>query len=111
MKSEKEVFYKNRGVERNKKPLKNIVYKVELLTADKLKSKIIDPENEKYCYKDQGIISLLWKYQSDNHWNYHGWITPEDLKERIGTQWSAFCQGRREFIIQRRLNGNNIKKI
>lgn len=106
MKSDKEIFYKNRGVERNKTPLKNKVYWVEV---SKLKDNVDLEEWEPYKYED-GYLILLWAYQNDDHRNWHGPVTPDELKELLGNQWSKFRQGRREFIIQRRFDGKNIKK-
>lgn len=66
---------------------------------------------KQYHFKDLGIIVLNWKYQGDSTWCFHGYVTPEELRNRIGEkQWAKFCQGKREFIIQRRIDGKNISK-
>jgi hypothetical protein len=111
MKSEKETFYANRGVERNKTPLKNIIYTVEIVS---LKNPEDSEKYQKYMFKDLGYLSLLWcydtKYERECK-NMHGLITPDELKQRIGEkQWSKFCQGKREFVIQRRIDGKKKKK-
>lgn len=105
--------FANRGVPRNKKPLKNIVYQIEV---SQLKSSLISEEKEKYAqykYKEEGYLILYWWYESKNPMrNWHGFITPDELKELIGSkQWGKFVnQGKREFVIQRRENGKNIPK-
>lgn len=102
----------NKGVARNKKPLQNIVYIIEL---SQLKEGI-DPERfEQYRFKDKGYIVLKWQlehaYNRDDSANWHGFITPDELKELIGVkQWSKFCNGKREFVNQRRIDGKNIGK-
>lgn len=98
----------NLGVERNKKPLKNIVYEVEL---SQLKNTANIESYEKYKFKDLGYIVFYWYYQSKNYIkNFHGFITIDELKKFIGNdQYSKFCQGKRVFIIQRRINKKNIK--
>lgn len=108
-----EKYYANRGVERNKKPLQNIIYKIEISTSDSISDK---EGYNKYKFKELGYLHLSWQYEKtynrDKYMNWHGFITPEDLKEKLGnTQWSKFCQGKRIFIIQRRVDGNNIKNV
>lgn len=89
---EKNKYFANKGLKRNKKPLKNIIYKFESPLYN---------EAIYYCY---------WKYQSINMiWISKGVMTEDEIKEIIGEkQWSKFCQGKREFIIQRRINNKNI---
>lgn len=100
--------YANRGVERNKKPLHNIVYKVEV---SQLKNDVDKTDYEKFKFKDLGYLILLWKYEGGDANFYHGLIEPDKLKLFIGEkQWSKFCQGKREFIVQRRIDGRNIPK-
>ena len=111
MKSDKETFYANRGVERNKTPLKNIIYKVDVIQLKNPE----DIENyQKYMFKDLGYLYLLWRYDTKSQLdilNIHGLVTPDELKQRIGEkQWSKLCQGKREFTIQRRIDGKNIPK-
>jgi len=104
-------YFANRGVARHKCKIANIIYKLEIipLTGDyNLKL------NEKYKFKNLGYLSLLWtKHKADKNekfdWKLHGFITVDELKKRIGQkQYSKFCQGKREFIIQRRIDGNNV---
>lgn len=107
----KSKYFANRGVERHKHPIANIIYKVEIT---KLKDNTDLTKFEEYKFKDLGYLTLLWtKNKADRNgefqWNWHGFITIDELKERIGEkQYCKFCQGKREFIIQRRINGNNI---
>lgn len=109
MKSEQSTFYANRGVERNKTPLKNILYRIII---HQLKEGTAEGNFIQYKFKDLGYLVLEWKHEDKNDiWNFHGFVTPEGLKERLGEkQWSKFCQGKREFTIQRRINGKNIPK-
>lgn len=78
--------YANAGVSRNKKPLKNIVYSVEI---SQLKSDADPAQYTQYLFKELGYLVLLWWYESSNPLkNYHGFITPDDLKELLGDkQW------------------------
>lgn len=102
-------YYANKGVERNKKPLKNIVYEIEL---SQLKLDTDKTQYEKYKFKELGYLVLLWWYEQKNPTkNWHGFITPDYLKELLGVkQYAKFCQGKRNFIIQRRIDGKNIPK-
>ena len=96
--------YANKGVRCNKKPLKNIVYKV-------LVTQILNPSTymEQFRFKDLGWLLLHWKYENDRIWCQHGFITIDYLKQLIGErQYAKFCQGKREFIIQRRVNNKNL---
>ncbi len=109
-------IHANKGVERNKKPLQNIVYNIEV--SQKLKDSVTPEELEKYDkykFKEEGYLVLRWGYQKGinrgDSMNWHGFITPDDLKEKIGAnQWGKFCQGKREFVVQRRMDGKNTKK-
>lgn len=98
--------YKNKGVKRNKKPLKNIIYKVEVI---QLKDPTDYERYEQYKFKDEGYLVLSYQYQNDRTTSSHGFITVEYLRELIGEkQYSKFCQGKREFIMQRRIDGANL---
>lgn len=107
----KSKYFANRGVKRHKHPIANIVYKIEI---SQLKDDTDITQFEKYKFKDLGYLTLLWtKHKADKNgefqWNWHGFITVDELKERIGEkQYCKFCQGKREFIIQRRVNGTNV---
>lgn len=97
--------YANRGVERNKKPLKNIVYEIELA---QLNDDIDKNKYKKYKFKELGYLTLVWHYEEKNPIKNWGVITPEELKQKIGVkQYAKFCQGKRKFIIQRRIDGKN----
>lgn len=45
----------NYGIERNKKPLRNIIYNIEVL---QLKENVDNIEYEKYKFKDLGYLCL-----------------------------------------------------
>lgn len=105
-------YFANRGVERNKHPIANIVYKIEI---SQLQNVVDKTGYEKYKFKDLGYLYLYWTKnkatKGEFNWYGHGFITIEELKSRIGEkQYCKFCQGKREFIIQRRINGRNIAK-
>lgn len=107
----------NKGVERNKKPLQNIVYRIEVSKNPDNLSEEESKKYEKYKFKEEGYLVLNWEYQKEFNKNggrsmkWHGFITPEDLKDLLGNkQWAKFCSGKREFIIQRRIDGKNVKK-
>lgn len=102
-------YYANRGVERNKTPLKNLVYEIEF---SQLPTIVDKTPYEQYKFKDLGYLVLLWWHEENPPMkNFHGFVTPESLKKRIGEkQWSKFCQGKRTFVIQRRIDGKNIPK-
>jgi hypothetical protein len=111
----KNKYYANIGVERNKKPLQNIIIIVEVKPMRNDVSEETKSEYEKYKFKDLGYIT--WssgreqEYNKHNFIGWHGFITPEDLKLRLGEkQWAKFCQGKRKFVIQRRIDGKNISK-
>jgi len=105
----KDKYYANKGVARNKKPLRNIVYEIEL---SQLKSDTDKTQYEKYKFKELGYLVLHWWHEEKNSTkNWHGFVTPDYLKELLGAkQYAKFCQGKRNFIIQRRIDGNNITK-
>jgi hypothetical protein len=90
--------FANRGVARNKKPLQNICYRIEEMTS---------PEGET-------VYHLYWGYERELNrrgtWSFHGRVTIDDIKKRLGSQWAKFRQGRRQFIVQRRIDGRNIPK-
>lgn len=111
-------YYANKGAERNKKPLQNKVYFIELSQLKGIKKEELEVEKEKYAkykFKELGYLVLNWQYEKllNKHksWNFHGFITPEKLKEVLGDkQWAKFCNGKRTFVIQRRIDGKNISK-
>ena len=109
MKTDKATYYANRGVARNKRPLKNIVYVVNI---SKLSPVVDEQKYEQFRWRDEGFLILSWYFQEpDPIQNWHGFITPEDLKTLLGqTQWAKFTQGKRLFIEQRRENGRNLPR-
>ena len=107
--------FANRGVERNKKPLKNIIYTFEVKPLKEGPTLLEDirrkVEYAEYRFKDEGYIVSLSELQGSGIRYWNGFIHPQDVRKIIGDkQWSKFCQGKREFIIQRRINGKNVKK-
>lgn len=106
---EKKKAIVNSGVERNKKQLRNIVYEVEVV---QLKPDADKTKYEQYRFKELGYIVLFWWYEGKDYTKcLHGFITPQYLKELIWEkQWAKFCNGKRQFIIQRRIDGKNIPK-
>lgn len=108
-------IHANSGIKRNKKPLQNIVYRVVIL--NELKDCNLDSplnKSEEFLLKDTGYLVLYSQYEKQldikpNTWNFHGFITPDKLKEILGLkQWSKFRQGQRIFTIQRRNDGKNL---
>jgi len=103
-------YFANKGLKRTKSALPNIIYKIEIT---QLKSDANVAYFEPYKFKDLGYMVLSWTNQKadsfgEYSWYWHGFITIDELKRYIGTnQYSKFCQGKREFIIQRRVDGNN----
>ena len=86
-------IYANRGVARNKKPLRNIQYRFENAK----------PEN------DEERFLLLWRYEGRSPWCFVGPKSPEFIKGILSPkQWCRFRQGVREFTIQRRIDGHNV---
>ncbi len=104
--------YANKGVERNKKPLENIVYKITVSNKSAYNFEKFQP----YNFKELGYLILFWQYEKQYNeeptvMNWHGLIAPDELKKRLSKkQWDNFCQGERIFIIQRRIDWKNIKK-
>ena len=89
-------IHANRGVERNKKPLQNILYKIENRTVN-----------------DELKHILYWAYVKDFHrheiWFLHDYVESEGIRARLSAkQWCKFCRGDRNFVIQRRVNGRNV---
>lgn len=110
-KGDKETFYANRGVERNKKPLKNQLYRFIVGPLKKGLDEEWVKSMEQYKFKDQGYIVMEWSMQGWDYWNWHGYVTPDQVKVYIGEkQWAKFCQGKRDFVVQRRIDGKNTKK-
>jgi hypothetical protein len=102
-------IYANKGIPRNKKPLKNIVISVKFLA--KLDNEALTLDCQKYKFKDLGYLGVSEAYENSRIKScYHFW-TPEKLKSKLTVkQWAKFCNGCREFVIQRRIDGHNIKK-
>lgn len=105
-------YYANKGVERNKRPLQNIFMSIKLIELPK---NFNEDNYSSFKFKDLGYIT--WGSAYEKNYNkgesltLHGFITPDDLKEKLGlNQWNKFCQGKREFIIQRRIDGKNKKR-
>jgi len=104
--------FANKGVKRNKTPLQNIVIEIRVGKFKEDNYSDIVKFLEKYKYKDLGYLVWFSDYKKDYNGVYcrfcHGYITPEELKEKLGVkQWMKFCNGKRKFIIQRRVNHKN----
>jgi hypothetical protein len=101
----KSKYFANVGVERNKRPLQNIVYFI----------------TDRDCHGNQ-VYCLYWAYERDLNssggtdgrgggMNFHGGVTEEQIRARLTPkQWSKFRQGERNFVKQRRVDGRNVKK-
>jgi hypothetical protein len=110
-KTEEQTKYANKGVPRNKRPLSNMCYSVEICA---LREDADLEKYEKYKFKDLGYLRLTWWYETSFRplKFSHGFIEPDKMKTLIGEkQWGKFCQGKREFIIQRRVDGKNVPKL
>lgn len=84
----------------------NIIYKIDLI---QLNADINKERYKEYKFKELGYMLLLHKLIDEKQYKYHGFITVDELKDRIGQkQYNKFCQGKREFIIQKRINNKNI---
>lgn len=109
-------YFANRGVARNKSRLPNLRIKVEIRKelSDMSDEDLIERYRD-YKFKDEGYINVLWTKSLDYKgqepvWNLGTSVNVLKLKEILGTKrWSKFCQGKREFIIQRRVDGRNVK--
>ena len=79
-------------------------YKIDLvnLTEDTNKSNF-----EPFKFKDLGYLVLYWAKKNSKLFHYHGFVTPEYIKELLGAeQWRKFCNGKREFVVANRIDGN-----
>jgi len=103
----------NYGIERNKKPLANIIYTIEVVSPTQLKPSTDLSKLEEFKFKDLGYITITSEYEGKEEsraWN--GFRTPKYIQTLLGEkQWSKFCQGKRKFVIQRRYDGKNIKLV
>ena len=94
--------FANKGVKRNKTPLQNIVIEIRIVEIKEDTYLNIIEALEKYKYNEKDYNGVSCRF-------CRGYITPEELKEKLGVkQWMKFCNGKRKFIIQRRINHNNI---
>lgn len=115
--SSESIYYANCGVERNKKHLRNIEYRIDIIECGIDRDpKEFKAEYAQYWFKDFGALVLSSRLEDssmrpDEGFGWHGFVTPEYVKGLLGeTQWSKFCQGKRRFVQQRRINGKNVKK-
>ena len=110
----KQKYFANRGVKRNKTRLPNLRIKVDIFKELKNSDDELLERFKPFKFKELGYISVCWTKELDRKgeepiWNLDSSVTVERLKEVLGEkQWSKFCQGKRFFIIQRRVNGKNI---
>lgn len=126
MKSDKEIYYKNRGVERNKKPLQNIHYKVTVHDIDldvlsqNLTADSVNEFLEKYQITTDKYIRVYSSLNSPakrGAWGWNSRRTVSFMKEILTQkQWQKFMrkvgQGETEYVftVQRRVNGKNVSK-
>lgn len=105
--------YANKGVNRNKKPLQNIMYKVKpnIALKDTISNDIKDRlTRDFYLNENVGYVEILWKYQKSSTWGWSADLTLKLLKEKLNNkQWSKLCQCKTfEFTVQRRINKRNV---
>ena len=105
----------NKGVKRNKKPLKNKLYRIR--TYKNVKGPVTKKFHETHYVNNKvGYIVIEWGYQGEVAFmNKQVYYTDYSLsvgylKKQLTTkEWSKLCQGRQtEFIVQRRFNKKNI---
>lgn len=109
----KDKYFANKGLKRNKKPLQNKIIFVHVGISKENASEEMLKSMEMYKFKDIGYLTWSSAYEKLYHKHsvkfYHGFITSENLKLKLGEkQWNKFCNGKREFIVQRRFNHKNI---
>ena len=111
----KQKYFANRGISRNKSRLPNLRIKVEIRKElHDMNNEDLIERSKDYKFKEEGYISVLWTKDLDYKgqepmWNLDTRINVLKLKDILGQkQWSKFCQGKRFFIIQRRIDGKNV---
>jgi hypothetical protein len=63
----------------------------------KLKHNVDISKFEMFKFKDLGYLTLEWQ-DTSGQWNYHGFITVDQVKTRLGLkQYKKFCEGKRIF--------------
>ena len=82
----------------------NVYIKIELLKLDAEMEGIKD--YEPYKFKGLGYLVLYTLNTVTDNWQCNGFIEVDKLKELIGKQYSKFCPGKREFIIEKHLINN-----
>lgn len=110
--------FANKGIERNKKPLKNIYYILKKHIPN-LDNKFIDliEYNKKFKLDDTvGYIKILWGYEGANidYWSYQ--IDLDYVKKQVSEKQWAKCMdafknknvSEYKLIVQRRIDGKNI---
>jgi hypothetical protein len=113
-------IHANFGVKRNKKPLQNLVYKIEVMTEEEMwldfreSDEVFEERFSEYKFSEGTYAVLKYQYEKNlnerpNIWNSKGFITEKDLRIKLeGNNWSRFRQGQRIFTIQRRKDGKNL---
>lgn len=104
----------NKGVNRNKKPLPNILLFFEIFVPkDEWLTEFSEKYNsEEFLFKDIGYIKLSTRSQKSSSLRnyYHGLVSIVAVKSLLSVnQWSKFCQGERFFIVQRRFDGKKLE--
>ncbi len=102
-------YFANKNIPRNKKPLKNIEYWIEVKKVNRSKDA---PISEQYITENDTFLTLRWRYQGERNWCFDGLVTKEKIKGLLtNKQYSDFCQNKRfRFIKQRRFDKSNIVK-
>lgn len=81
-----------------KKKITYTIYKVE---HAQLKP-AVNPDGYNEYKFDSGYLVLYYKNNKNDSFTYYGFITPQQLKEKLGEkQYSKFCQGKREFTLNK----------
>lgn len=80
----------NKGIKRNKKPLRNIEVKI--------------------VKREDGLYHMFERIQGTKAYGLcFATYTFDEIKEKLTpNQWCKFQQGQKEFVIQRRVNKHNI---
>lgn len=79
----------------------NLYIRVKLIKLDAEMEGIKD--YEPYKFKELGYLTLYKNTDLTRNWQFDGFITVDKLKELIGNQYSKFCQGKRDFVVQKQL--------
>lgn len=113
--------FANKGVRRNKKPLKNIYYIIRKHVPNLHSSFISDAEyDSKFKINDDiGYVKILWGYEGIDvdYWSFQ--VDLNYVKNQVSSkQWSKCMDAFKnkdateyKLIVQRRIDGKNKSKI